>query len=698
MNSKQFFAASENYEKDHGKALFDLLRNKWHTVPADLSHRIETLALLSHTNLEISNLWTYIHDKSTQNDAYETRGWYQEIYKDIFKGKKILEIGSGFGIDGIFFAENGAQWHFCDISESNLKVIEKILRHKNLQGCGFTYIESLASFAPLKQDYDFIYCHGAFVNTPTEFAEFATQIILQRLKSGGRWIEQCIAKEKWIREGQLAPEQEGNVTDETSSPWVEWYDLERFKQRFSPIRITPIFAFNFMNDNYKWFDVKISNIPKDLLQKGPSLFRQYHQPFNFLNAGIYVQDNTKIQKVDNPYSHKVILCETPKEQWNYAYHFPIRFNEEFPDVELSDHELTLKVRIHVHKGFIGVGLVAENLRDYQTTERVLSASNTATEVSISAPKNPSQSNLVFRQTSDNGESSVFELNSISFHLEPLCLAEKPTGFPTAPIINLTDLVKTNTHTSDHDQVLVDIPILIEAVDVADLTDIFPRKESKNFRLNDSTHCLEWKMETNDAPILEYIYRAVQPKRHLEFGTWQGFGAKLCAESCNATIWTINLPEGEKNRQGVPVYASGGMDERNRLNGEATQTDSGEMIGHLYRNAGYEHRIHQILVDSNQWDTSEFTDGFFDTVLIDGGHDPKTVENDTNNALRLVRSGGLILWHDFCPAEPSLTNMASTQGVVSAIYKNWHKWSACLERVFWINPSYLLVGIKRDSST
>ena len=63
----------------------------------------------------------------------------------------------------------------------------------------------------------------------------------------------------------------------------------------------------------------------------------------------------------------------------------------------------------------------------------------------------------------------------------------------------------------------------------------------------------WDTEKDDALILRYIYQNHQPRRHLEFGTWQGFGTCLCLESCAATVWTINLPDGEAKADGTWAY-------------------------------------------------------------------------------------------------------------------------------------------------
>lgn len=66
---------------------------------------------------------------------------------------------------------------------------------------------------------------------------------------------------------------------------------------------------------------------------------------------------------------------------------------------------------------------------------------------------------------------------------------------------------------------------------------------------------QWRMEEDDSPIFRYIYRNFQPTRHLEFGTWEGTGATYCLEESDATVWTLNLLEGEKNESGKMLYSS-----------------------------------------------------------------------------------------------------------------------------------------------
>jgi hypothetical protein len=214
---------------------------------------------------------------------------------------------------------------------------------------------------------------------------------------------------------------------------------------------------------------------------------------------------------------------------------------------------------------------------------------------------------------------------------------------------------------------------------------------------------EWKMEIDDSPIFRYLYRTFQPHRHLEFGTWQGTGVLYCLEECKATVWTINLLQGEELSDGnwtyndifkvfkrLPRWAK----KKKENNSTWYQTDSYGFIGRYYIDAGLGYRVCQIYCDSREWDISNYPTGFFDTVLIDGGHQEDVVSSDTNKALQLVRHGGLVMWHDFCPQEEVQKSCSSPQGVKAAIEAMNSELSNQLKDIFWINPSWILLGVKK----
>ena len=129
--------------------------------------------------------------------------------------------------------------------------------------------------------------------------------------------------------------------------------------------------------------------------------------------------------------------------------------------------------------------------------------------------------------------------------------------------------------------------------------------------------------------------------------------------------------------------------------EVFQTDAGVFIGHRYRQAGFGHRVCQIYCDSREWDTSAYPRDFFDSVLIDGGHSEDVVLSDTRKALSVTRPGGLVMWHDFCPDPAVFDACPSVIGVISSLTSHWPELASKLRDVFWVRPSFLLVGVRGD---
>lgn len=218
----------------------------------------------------------------------------------------------------------------------------------------------------------------------------------------------------------------------------------------------------------------------------------------------------------------------------------------------------------------------------------------------------------------------------------------------------------------------------------------------------------WKMETDDGPLFAYLYRHFAPRRHLEFGTWQGYGTCLCLENSAATVWTINLPEGETKPDGTWAYGHRVTDETNTPPGAVTanyghdeqgprtyhRTDAASYIGRFYREKNLGHRVCQVYCDTRAWDTSAYPSDFFDSALIDGGHEPEVVTSDTRKALSVLRPGGMILWHDFCPLPEIRERFASVGGVTAGIEQILPELAPQFATLCWIDPSWILLGIKK----
>lgn len=317
-------------------------------------------------------------------------------------------------------------------------------------------------------------------------------------------------------------------------------------------------------------------------------------------------------------------------------------------------------------------------------ERVLSPASPAQRVSIWIDRAKEASSLLFRSTAPDGLATEFEILKLSAQV-----MKSGAHFP-APWLNhaLSIQLPDLNRALEWAQTVWDSPFgerptaasregAIEIVDADLLPSLLGPSGKPTLPVGAGTKPLSsWKMEIDDAPILRALWRAIRPSRHLEFGTWEGFGVTLVASTTDAEIWTLNLAEGETDRDGSTLYAA---------------TDSGSFIGRLYRQAGYESRVHQILCDSRTFDTSPFESHPFDTVLIDGGHTPDVVVSDSLKALRILRPGGTCVWHDFCPDPETLRDNMAPLGVVMAIAENFSLLSEAFERFFWVRKSWILVG-------
>jgi len=136
-------------------------------------------------------------------------------------------------------------------------------------------------------------------------------------------------------------------------------------------------------------------------------------------------------------------------------------------------------------------------------------------------------------------------------------------------------------------------------------------------------------------------RATSAERVLEIGTYDGNTSLNLAANVPETgvVVTVDLPLDESN----PEYALeiGDASQRN-------VTDR-TIVGQQFRDHQLNSRIRQVLADTGALDF-ETLGTSFDMAFIDGCHAYEYVKSDTENALKVVRAGGLILWHDYAILE------------------------------------------------
>jgi len=140
---------------------------------------------------------------------------------------------------------------------------------------------------------------------------------------------------------------------------------------------------------------------------------------------------------------------------------------------------------------------------------------------------------------------------------------------------------------------------------------------------------------DELAYLAIITRVVSPKSIFEIGTFRGRTALTFALNSDpdCVVYTLDLPPHDR---GAAKNEAGDADQ--------TIIDRCE-IGVDYKGKDVSSKIHQLFGNSLSFDFSCYEDRI-DLVFIDGAHHYEAARSDTQNALRLLRPGGLVIWHDF----------------------------------------------------
>jgi predicted O-methyltransferase YrrM len=172
--------------------------------------------------------------------------------------------------------------------------------------------------------------------------------------------------------------------------------------------------------------------------------------------------------------------------------------------------------------------------------------------------------------------------------------------------------------------------LITSLPVIQLADLVGVSSDVTVRVGAKAGRHGWSLGTGEQLVLQVLIRARGCQTAFEIGTFNGGTTRLIAETLpeDGKVWTIDLPPAEFDASQAP-----------------DDDFSGLQVGAAYRNSTAAGKITQILGNSLEYDFSRYA-GMADLVLVDGGHEYANGLTDTKTALRLVRSGGLILWDDF----------------------------------------------------
>ncbi len=169
-----------------------------------------------------------------------------------------------------------------------------------------------------------------------------------------------------------------------------------------------------------------------------------------------------------------------------------------------------------------------------------------------------------------------------------------------------------------------------------ITEIFPGIESidiKVLRVFDRN--MRESLHIHEVAVLSAIVKFVKANNILEIGTYGGNTALNLAANTpiDAVITTVDLGPGWNGQFYLKVP-------RSQVN--VTNTTK---VGFQFKNTKHSKKIKQIFGDSAEIDWCQLSVPF-DLVFLDGCHYYAYVKKDTQNAVRYLKSGGILIWHDY----------------------------------------------------
>ncbi|MCG3119923.1 MAG: Ubiquinone biosynthesis O-methyltransferase [bacterium] len=199
----------------------------------------------------IREYWNaHIHDLAIAKHPVGTQGFFDDLEEYRFdklrylpqvvdfngyRGKKILEIGCGVGIDLVRFARGGAQVTGVDLAQQSIQLAKKNFEQRGLKGDLRLMNGEALEFAD--NSFDVVYAHGVLQYT-AEAGQMAREMY-RVLKPGGEAIAMVYNRISWLNALSKVMKVELEHED---APVLKKYSIGEFKKMlapFSTIRLVP---------------------------------------------------------------------------------------------------------------------------------------------------------------------------------------------------------------------------------------------------------------------------------------------------------------------------------------------------------------------------------------------------------------------------------------------------------------------------
>ena len=149
----------------------------------------------------------------------------------------------------------------------------------------------------------------------------------------------------------------------------------------------------------------------------------------------------------------------------------------------------------------------------------------------------------------------------------------------------------------------------------------------------------------EAQVLAALVAHHKPKAIFEIGTYTGFSTLHLAKNSppEAVIYTLDLPQNKDN-----IVLKNDLNEAHR---DIKNINLNER--RYFHTDSSKNKIVELYGDSLTFDFSPYY-GKMDFIFIDANHSYSYVESDSQNALNMLSSHGIIVWHDYDFIHPGVS--------------------------------------------
>ena len=192
----------------------------------------------------------------------------------------------------------------------------------------------------------------------------------------------------------------------------------------------------------------------------------------------------------------------------------------------------------------------------------------------------------------------------------------------------------------------------------------PKKEVivKSFCVPSGDKDIVGKTSDYEAWILSSLSKI--SKNIFEFGTCSGKTTTLMALNSpnDSKIITLTLDSNQAKNLSLDK-----QDNKVSIRNIINESNYDKFI---FSGKEYERKISVMFMDSRKLNADEYLNKF-DLIFIDGGHTYSIIENDSIKAFKMIKAGGIILWHDYVPGKTSDKDVVKYLNKISKNKKIFH---------------------------